>query len=728
VSTQQNALLRTSSNQFLPTSSTRSNSTPRARSSSLMSRPASAKPVVTHRAKQSSLLMKTYSATNQLELTTPVVPPRSSSNMLFGDSSAASRVPSFITSRINPNSKLYNYLQDTQSRGNTTDDQKQNSQQRKSPSMMMKQTSMGDLMSNNTSLSFLGSKIKPETRANSNTTDHKVGSERLNLDRRELTQCPVLNNEQQLKLLNLQYNNITHISNLESLPNLIFLDLYNNKIKEIRNLDSVPSLRVLMLGKNQITKIEGLSQLKRLDVLDLHSNMIEIVENLEPLQDLRVLNLAGNKIRQVHSLENLNFLTEINLRRNEIEKVSNLDKLPALQRLFLSSNNIRRYADILCIFKLKNILELSIDGNPIATKDEYRNIILSQCSRTLKHFDLKKITEESYKNILVNFQSILYEEMNEEERANAIHQGIITPSTKKVKVALVLPELTKDTTAADQSLDSSATEVIAESPETKAIVDNDARGSNSNQQSQDLPKTHIRVDTSSNERTEVESTSGTKAYIRVNGNTLQVCGRVDLPGMTQATKQKASIDQVHFHKVHYTEFITHKKLLKTLLKTLSESLTLTHNGLETLQQMEELIDVFGGMKRIIISDNLIYTNLKRILKPFCICSFPQLQEFNGRSIQQQDRVNAEKIFKKRQVVYSQVDNIRACSTKSNIIANRYISSVLLHTFTIDKKMKLIDNEWDHFLDEVIEQSMKNYESEFQLQQYVEQFCNQLLDK
>lgn len=120
--------------------------------------------------------------------------------------------------------------------------------------------------------------------------------ERLNLDRRQLDVCPLLKNEQRLRLLNYQNNNIRVISNLENLPNLIFLDLYNNKLNTLEGpLSTLRGLRVLMIGKNRISTISNLSYLKKLDVLDLHSNDIGEINGLDGLADLRVLNLAGNR-------------------------------------------------------------------------------------------------------------------------------------------------------------------------------------------------------------------------------------------------------------------------------------------------------------------------------------------------------------------------------------------------------------------------------------------------
>ncbi|PIK35292.1 hypothetical protein BSL78_27879 [Apostichopus japonicus] len=151
--------------------------------------------------------------------------------------------------------------------------------------------------------------------------------DRLNLDRRRLTVCPILEGEEQLRLLNFQHNAIQRIEHLNNLRRLIFLDLYDNRIEEISGLSNLKSLRVLMLGKNRET-----------DVLDLHGNQITHIENLDHLVELRVLNLAGNEISHVGNLRGMESLTELNLRRNKIITVNDVDSIPKLQRLFLSFN------------------------------------------------------------------------------------------------------------------------------------------------------------------------------------------------------------------------------------------------------------------------------------------------------------------------------------------------------------------------------------------------------
>jgi len=142
---------------------------------------------------------------------------------------------------------------------------------------------------------FAKTKSSPEALVVFRTTEERLRNpERLNLDRRQLEVCPLLEQEQRLRLLNFQNNSIRSIQNLENLPNLIFLDLYNNKIASLEGpLSTVKGLRVLMAGKNKISNITNLHPLRKLDVLDLHSNEIRLIEGLDGLSDLRVLNLAG---------------------------------------------------------------------------------------------------------------------------------------------------------------------------------------------------------------------------------------------------------------------------------------------------------------------------------------------------------------------------------------------------------------------------------------------------
>ena len=71
------------------------------------------------------------------------------------------------------------------------------------------------------------------------------------ISRRKLEKVPVLQGEEELRLLNFQHNLIVKMERLDSFRKLVFIDLYNNRIEEIEGLEELRGLRVLMLGKNR---------------------------------------------------------------------------------------------------------------------------------------------------------------------------------------------------------------------------------------------------------------------------------------------------------------------------------------------------------------------------------------------------------------------------------------------------------------------------------------------
>jgi leucine-rich repeat-containing protein 49 len=226
------------------------------------------------------------------------------------------------------------------------------------------------------------------------TLDEKIlFPDKLILERRNLTSCPVIEGEDDLKLINYQHNQIKQINNLDQMKSLIFLDLYDNRIEKMSSISSLLNLRVLMLGKNRIEKIESLKELVFLDILDLHGNEITKVENLNHLRELRVLNLAANQIKCVENIRGLDSLVELNLRRNQIDDINELEYCPKLQRLFLSYNEITSLANIKNFNAISNIQELALDNNPLSSERNYKRNIIGQLL-TLKKLDSKRLTDE----------------------------------------------------------------------------------------------------------------------------------------------------------------------------------------------------------------------------------------------------------------------------------------------------------------------------------------------
>lgn len=77
--------------------------------------------------------------------------------------------------------------------------------------------------------------------------------DRISLDRRGLTNIPVIEGEPKLRLLSLQHNLINSLEMLgkQSFPSLVFLDIYDNQIEQMQYLEKLENLRVLLMGKNR---------------------------------------------------------------------------------------------------------------------------------------------------------------------------------------------------------------------------------------------------------------------------------------------------------------------------------------------------------------------------------------------------------------------------------------------------------------------------------------------
>uniref|UniRef100_A0AAZ3QG57 Leucine-rich repeat-containing protein 49 n=1 Tax=Oncorhynchus tshawytscha TaxID=74940 RepID=A0AAZ3QG57_ONCTS len=249
--------------------------------------------------------------------------------------------------------------------------------------------------------------------------DCALSPERIDLDRRCLEECHLLEGMGRLRLLNFQHNLITHIHNLSHLRHLAFLDLYDNHISQMSGISALASLRVLMLGKNRIQRTCSLDNLTKLDILDLHGNQISQIGNLSHLSELRVLNLAGNCISRVDNLQGLDSLTELNLRRNCISTVTEVDQLPCLQRLFLSCNSITSFDELACLGESCSLYELTLDGNPVALETWYKQAAL-RCVLQLRQLDMKRVTEEERRMACVMARK--EDEKKRESHKQAMHK------------------------------------------------------------------------------------------------------------------------------------------------------------------------------------------------------------------------------------------------------------------------------------------------------------------
>jgi centriolin len=142
----------------------------------------------------------------------------------------------------------------------------------------------------------------------------------------------------------------TRVSQVKELD-LQYQENRREKIKAIEGLMNLTALRKLNLSGHAITKIEGLTSLQSLVHLDLAFNAIADIANLDSMRNLQYLNLAGNHIQHIPK---------------------SIKALSSLTTLKLDYNNLASLRDVTHLTPLKNLVNVGMHGNPLASLPHYR--------------------------------------------------------------------------------------------------------------------------------------------------------------------------------------------------------------------------------------------------------------------------------------------------------------------------------------------------------------------
>ena len=152
--------------------------------------------------------------------------------------------------------------------------------------------------------------------------------------------------------LDLSSRNLTDVTALTGLTGLRELDLRNNAVTDLWPLAGLTNLQVLYLSGNQLTDLRPLAGLTGLQVLDLSGNQIADLWPLAELTGLQVLDLPGNQIADLWPLTYLPALTRLNLMDNAVADLGPLAELTGLQVLLLDRNQI---TDVQALAGLANL-------------------------------------------------------------------------------------------------------------------------------------------------------------------------------------------------------------------------------------------------------------------------------------------------------------------------------------------------------------------------------------
>lgn len=125
------------------------------------------------------------------------------------------------------------------------------------------------------------------------------------------------------------------------------------------------------------------------------ANKIPGIENLGTTRDRHdTIDLSDNELRKLENFPLMKRLTCLLLANNFIRKIEPLDtKLPYLHTLILTNNLIEDIKDIESLKNMKHLKTLSLIGNPVASKMNYR-LSMIKCFPQLHVLDFQKIASK----------------------------------------------------------------------------------------------------------------------------------------------------------------------------------------------------------------------------------------------------------------------------------------------------------------------------------------------
>ncbi len=448
-------------------------------------------------------------------------------------------------------------------------------------------------------------------------------NEKLYLNKKDLPHIPLLEGEENLKLLSLESNLIVKIEHLISLNNLLFLNLYENKICEIENLQTVPKLKALMLGKNQITRIKNLNYLTDLEVLDLHSNKIKLIENLFSLKKLRILNLANNQLTSFLELMNNRNLEDINLRKNLIVSIPNLsNNFEKLKKINIGKNMISKIDFILEFKKLKRLEELYIEDNPvILLKESYQKFM----NLPLKFKDQNLF--KKFKNLNEN------NNINNNNNNRNINSSNSTQVQKNVKVSNVDDKTTRSQTRSQTGNSNNNNDNLTDvernnllikiekewDMEYRYIIENGFNGYNIKK----LKETKMQLCHAEIERDK---------QLNLFGNALEVLGYNEFYNNTNTIQ----IQYLNF------DLVTQRQNLENIKKFIHlKSLIFSKNNLYGFYQLIKLEEI-KNLEYVTIKNNEVCNS--GLIKYFLVYRLQNIKFYNNIDITNKDIIMSKKIF------------------------------------------------------------------------------------
>eukprot|EP00029_Vermamoeba_vermiformis_P014337 TRINITY_DN9459_c0_g1_i1.p1 TRINITY_DN9459_c0_g1~~TRINITY_DN9459_c0_g1_i1.p1 ORF type:complete len:1808 (+),score=622.46 TRINITY_DN9459_c0_g1_i1:55-5478(+) len=165
------------------------------------------------------------------------------------------------------------------------------------------------------------------------------------------------------------------------------------KITKKDNLKDITSLAIHQPDQ-RVKYIESLEECTNLRELDLSQNIIEKIKGLDTLTSLEVLNLSENAITKWEGLATLKALQTLDLSSNGLTRLSSsIANHAALTVLKLHGNQLNVLRDVVFLKSCKNLIDLTLHDNPLASLGSYREFVIFQLPQ-LETLDETHITSD----------------------------------------------------------------------------------------------------------------------------------------------------------------------------------------------------------------------------------------------------------------------------------------------------------------------------------------------
>ena len=352
----------------------------------------------------------------------------------------------------------------------------------------------------------------------------------------------------------------------------------------------------------------------------MHSNKIKQIENLSQLRKLRILNLANNQIASISELLYNRNLEELNIRKNLIGVIPSLSgNWEKIRKLNIGKNLISKMEYLNELKKLKNLIELIIEENPI--------LLVKDSNVYVKNLPVLINKPQNQLNKSQTISAIKRENTGTSLQGNNILNKTISTNNKNCLISSCNGSIKTETSLQIQNAELN---VFQSKTITRPIRNN----------WEEEMKKIINLGFNGYNNKRYKEHNITTGHVELNGDTKMILYGDAMKVLTHEDFQR-KITSISFNYFYFDNIMS-KKYIETLKKfTKLTSIRFCDNNIFSFYQLIKLENIIS-IENINITDNEICTSY--LLKYFLIYRIQNLKQFNDSIITEEDISVAKQLF------------------------------------------------------------------------------------